>query len=107
MCNTSRNEGETIIGIKDRCSDCIHHEICVYIWTFAHKNTDQQLVLEEDIYRTTPHCGYLLKVCPFCGGSEIDAKGVKDNNGKTSPQCMTCGATAESEASWNNRKEKP
>lgn len=44
-----------------------------------------------------------MKTCPFCGSSDIDPEGVLCNDGTKSPQCMTCGATAESLEKWNTR----
>lgn len=46
-----------------------------------------------------------LKPCPFCKSADIDPKGVLRNDGKTSPCCMNCGATAESVERWNTRPE--
>lgn len=45
-----------------------------------------------------------LKPCPFCGG-EADEKGVLHGDGRTSPECMKCGATAESIKLWNTRAD--
>ncbi len=49
----------------------------------------------------------LLIPCPFCGSVDIDKDGVLSNDGTTSPQCMNCGATADSIKLWNKRINKP
>ena len=43
-----------------------------------------------------------VKPCLWCGGSEVDASGWKNGKGDSGPQCLQCGATAESVAIWNN-----
>lgn len=48
-----------------------------------------------------------LNPCPFCGaeGETIDPDGWVDGNGRHGPQCLDCGATAESNEKWNMRAE--
>ena len=46
-----------------------------------------------------------LKDCPFCGSNEIDSRGWLDGQGKAGPQCMNCGATAESALRWEVRAD--
>jgi hypothetical protein len=48
-----------------------------------------------------------LSPCPFCGSSDVDGNGWADGKGDTGPQCLFCGATAESVAMWNNRCSCP
>jgi len=57
----------------------------------------------------TPQPGEYLIVmpCPFCGQSDIDLEGWKNNKGDTGPQCLSCGATCESVIAWNNRVNQP
>lgn len=45
----------------------------------------------------------IVKPCLLCGASEVDASGWKNGKGDSGPQCLQCGATAESVAIWNNR----
>jgi hypothetical protein len=47
--------------------------------------------------------GEVLLPCPFCGSTDIDAKGWMNGEGKTGPECEGCGATAESVDLWNTR----
>jgi len=44
-----------------------------------------------------------LKRCLFCGSKNVDADGWKTRGGTTGPQCIDCGATAESVEQWNDR----
>ena len=44
-----------------------------------------------------------LLPCPFCKSVDIDPKGWLAGDGSFGPQCMTCGATAESKEKWNTR----
>lgn len=44
-----------------------------------------------------------LMPCLLCGASEVDATGWRNGKGDSGPQCLQCGATAESVAIWNNR----
>ena len=43
-----------------------------------------------------------LKPCPFCGG-EADPQGWKADDGRTGPECKSCGATGASEVDWQRR----
>ena len=43
------------------------------------------------------------KICPFCKSDDIDAEGWLDGNGNRGPECMGCGATAQSLHKWNSR----
>ncbi len=47
----------------------------------------------------------ILLDCPFCGadGETIDPHGWEDGDGRHGPQCLECGATAESYEKWNER----
>lgn len=45
----------------------------------------------------------MLKPCPFCGSSDIDAAFAKWGDGAVSPGCMSCGATANTQSDWNDR----
>lgn len=44
-----------------------------------------------------------LLPCPFCGSSDVDAAGWLDGQGRRGPECMGCGATAQSVDAWNRR----
>ena len=44
-----------------------------------------------------------LLPCPFCKSVNIDPKGWLAGDGSFGPQCMMCGATAESKEKWNTR----
>lgn len=46
-----------------------------------------------------------LLSCPFCGaeGETIDLHGWQSEDGNFGPQCLECGATAESVKKWNQR----
>ena len=48
-----------------------------------------------------------LLPCPFCKSVDIDPKGWLAGDGSFGPQCMTCGATAESKEKWNTRPRLP
>jgi hypothetical protein len=46
--------------------------------------------------------------CPFCGtDDDIDPAGVLNGDGTRSPECMGCGATASTVATWNCRIAAP
>lgn len=45
----------------------------------------------------------IVMPCLFCGSDDVDSQGWAGNSGDTGPQCLQCGATAESVALWNNR----
>ena len=47
-----------------------------------------------------------LMPCPFCGSDDIDAQGWMSHE-SAGPQCMGCGATAESQEQWNQRTPLP
>lgn len=62
----------------------------------------------EELEGITPQGASELKAmldCPFCGnaGELIDQRGWLDGSGKYGPQCLECGATAESIEKWNMR----
>lgn len=42
-------------------------------------------------------------LCLLCGSYDVDAEGWKNSKGDSGPQCVSCGATGESIAIWNNR----
>lgn len=44
--------------------------------------------------------------CPFCGSGDVDAAGWLDGQGKRGPECLGCGATAQTVEYWN-RRHKP
>lgn len=48
-----------------------------------------------------------LLPCPFCGGSNIDPAEWFNNDGKSGPGCVDCGAIAESAVDWNRRGPAP
>jgi hypothetical protein len=43
--------------------------------------------------------------CPFCGSESIDAEGWLDGDGNRGPECLECGATADSLGKWNRRDD--
>jgi hypothetical protein len=45
--------------------------------------------------------------CPFCGTDDVDPTGVLNGDGTRSPECMGCGATAPTVATWNCRITTP
>ncbi len=47
-----------------------------------------------------------LKPCPFCG-REVDPAGWLQHGGCRGPECMDCGATADSVEAWNRRSLPP
>jgi len=56
-----------------------------------------------------------LLPCPFCGALQeqddedmhyVDPEGWKNGKGDVGPQCLNCGATAESIESWNKRTDR-
>lgn len=44
-----------------------------------------------------------LKPCPFCGSGDVDAEGWLNGQGQRGPECLECGATAQSAEAWNRR----
>jgi hypothetical protein len=46
----------------------------------------------------------IVMPCLFCGCGDVDPRGWANSKGDTGPQCIQCGATAESIAIWNNRE---
>jgi len=45
--------------------------------------------------------------CPFCGTDDVDPTGVLNGDETRSPECMGCGATAPTVATWNCRITAP
>ncbi len=45
--------------------------------------------------------------CPFCGTDDVDPTGVLNGDETRSPECMGCGATAPTLATWNCRITAP